>query len=122
MNSKWAENELLSVDLKDQRLNKRCVKILTSFSNSPISPINQACDDWSETKAAYRFFQNDNVKYQEITKGHLQATTIRTDGLKTILAVQDTTYFTYTNHPKTTGLCPLSRNRGKHKKEIPTLL
>lgn len=121
MNSKWAENELLNVDLKDQRLNKRCAKILKSFADSPVSPINQACDDWSETKAAYRFFQNDKVQYQEITKGHQKATTLRTDGLKTILAVQDTTYFTYTNHPKTTGLCPLSRNRGKHKKEIPTL-
>ncbi len=121
MNSNWVENELGTVDLGDHRLNKRCAKILKSFADSPVSPINQACEDWSETKAAYRFFQNGKVKYQEITKGHQQATTIRTDGLKTILAVQDTTYFTYTNHPKTTGLCPLSRNKGKHKKEIPTL-
>lgn len=65
MNSKWAENELLSVDLKDQRLNKRCVKIRTSFSNSPISPINQACDDWSETKSA-DFNRNIWIKFTRV--------------------------------------------------------
>lgn len=121
MKLNWAENELRTVNLSDQRLNKRCAKILTSFANSPVSPINQACGDWSETKAAYRFFKNDKVNYQKITKGHQEATTARTDGLKTILAIQDTTYLTYTKHPKTSGLCPLTRNNGKHKKVIPTL-
>ena len=90
------------------------------FTDSPVSPINQACDDWSETKAAYRFFRNDKVQYQDITKGHQQAITNRTNTVKTILAVQDTTYFTY-SHPQTTGLCKLTKNKGKQKNEIPVV-
>jgi hypothetical protein len=120
MDTNWVNNEFQATDLGDQRLNKRLSKIIERFTDSPVSPINQACDDWSETKAAYRFFRNDKVKYQEIAKGHQQATTCRADSLKTILAVQDTTYFTYT-HPKTKGLCKLTKNRGKHKEEVPVL-
>lgn len=36
------------------------------------------------------------------------------------MAIQDTTYFNYTNHPKTAGLGLLSRFTGKHKKDILT--
>ena len=121
MESNWIDEEMNDIDLGDARLKKRCEKILERFAQSPTSPINQACSDWSETKAAYRFFQNDKVNYKEITNGHHKATAKRTDKQETILAVQDTTYFTYTNHPATNGLCPLSRNRGKHKNEIPVL-
>ena len=37
-----------------------------SNSEAPESPINQACEDWAETKAAYRFFPNENVDVGKI--------------------------------------------------------
>ena len=40
---------------------------------------------------------------------------------ETILAIQDTTYYNYTHHPKTEGLGVLSKFKGKHKDEILTL-
>ena len=55
----WAADEFNEVDLGDKRLNARLVKLCDSFSEAPESPINQACEDWAETKAAYRFFQNE---------------------------------------------------------------
>ena len=62
INDGWAMQEFSNVNLGDQRLNKRLIKICDRFSESPESPINQACKDWPETKGAYRFFKNDNVK------------------------------------------------------------
>ena len=54
----WATEELADVNLGDKRLKARLMKMCDRFSEAPESPINQACADWAETKAAYRFFQN----------------------------------------------------------------
>ena len=53
-----------------------------------------ACQDWANTKAAYRFFANDRISEAEILAGHFQSTRARfaaTDG--PILVLQDTTEF-----------------------------
>jgi len=91
------------------------------FAHSPLSPINQACEDLSETKAAYRFFRNYKITYQEITRSHIAATKERCREFSTVLAIQDTTYFNYSQHPQTIGPCPLSRNKSKQHKDIVTL-
>ena len=62
----WAAEEMGQTDLGDKRLNDRLVSLCDRFSESPESPINQACKDWAETKAAYRFFQNQDVEAAEM--------------------------------------------------------
>jgi len=96
------------------------MRLAERFSHAPESPINQACQNWADTKAAYRFFQNKNVSHQNILTSHVEATKERAEESSVILGIQDTTYFNYSSHPKTTGLCALSRNKGKHKKDIVT--
>ena len=54
--SGWAISEFNRVNFGDKRLSDRLVKIADSFANSPEKSINQACEDWSQSKAAYRFF------------------------------------------------------------------
>ena len=98
----------------------RLVKIAGQFISSTESPINKACGSWGEVKAAYRFFQNDNIDYRDIIQHHSKNTKIRSENEKVILAIQDTTYYNYTSHPKTEGLGLLSRFTGKHKKDILT--
>jgi hypothetical protein len=112
MDDAWTEKEFISADLGDVRLNKRLMTISQRFAQSPLSPINHACDDWAETKAAYRFFSNDKIEYHEITKSHIAATKERCAQQRTVLAIQDTSYFTYAQHPKTKGLCSLVRKTG----------
>jgi hypothetical protein len=54
------------------------------------------CQDWANTKAAYRFFSNDRVSEADILAGHFQSTrerTIATDGA--VLGLHDTTEFSY---------------------------
>ena len=99
-----AEKEFEIVDLGDDRLNQRLMKISQYFLESPQSPINKACGDWGETKAAYRFFKNDNVNYQDIIHAHAEMTVARSKSENVVLAIQDTAYYNYTNHLETKGL------------------
>ena len=57
----WTVEEFSKIDLQDKRLNKRCEKIASDLEQQPSEPINQASEDWMDTKAAYRFFDNPKV-------------------------------------------------------------
>lgn len=118
--NEWAKTEFEDINLGDKRLSNRLVKIADQFISSPESPINKACREWSDTKAAYRFFQNDSIDYTDIVNHHASKTKMRSKNEDVILAIQDTTYFNYSSHPKTTGLGLLSRFTGKYKKDILT--
>lgn len=117
----WAEKEFEIVDLGDKRLKQRLIKISQQILGSPQSNLNKACGDWNDTKAAYRFFQNDDVDYQDIIATHAQMTRQRAKQEEIVLAIQDTTYFNYSHHPKTEGLCTLTKYKGKYRDEILTL-
>jgi len=114
----WAAKEFGEVSLGDKRLDARLIKLCDRFADAPESPINQACADWAETKAAYRFFQNENVAVGEIVAAHRDKTVVRARKHPTVLAVQDTSYFVYTSHPKTEGLGRMSLKKGKNVKKI----
>lgn len=114
----WAAEEFSEVALGDKRLDARLVRLCDRFSDSPESPINQACADWKETKAAYRFFQNKSVDVGAIMAAHRHKTAGRARGRGTILALQDTSYFVYTSHPRTEGLGEISLKNGKNVPKI----
>jgi len=100
----WAVEEFAQVDLKDERLNRRCQKLADALGQQPTAPINQACEDWADSKAAYRFVANPKVTPDEILSAHSQRTVERMIGHTVVLAIQDTTFFNYTHHPETVGL------------------
>ena len=110
----WAAEEFAEVNLGDKRLDARLVTLCDRFSDSPESPINQACADWAETKAAYRFFRNEAVEADEILAAHRRKTAHRAMGHDTVLAIQDTSYFVYTSHLTTEGLGKMSMKKGMH--------
>src|SRR5207245_916282 len=58
--------------------------------------IPMACQDWANTKAAYRFLSNPRVGEEDILAGHFRSTRDRfrgTDGL--VLVLHDTTEFSF---------------------------
>lgn len=58
--------------------------------------IPTACQDWANTKAAYRFFSSKRFSEVEILGGHFQATRLRASGVGgTLLVLHDTTEFSY---------------------------
>ena len=114
----WAAEEFAEVDLGDKRLDARLVTLCDRFSDAPESPINQACTDWAETKAAYRFFSNESVEADKILAAHRSKTAHRAKDYDTVLAIQDTSYFVYTSHMKTEGLGKMSMKKGKNVEKI----
>jgi hypothetical protein len=102
--NQWAAEEFAHVELKDGRLNWRCQELATVLGQQPDAPINQACEDWADTKAAYRFFGNKKVTPERILAPHQQRTVARMGQQALVLAVQDTTFFNYSHHRHSEGL------------------
>jgi hypothetical protein len=113
----WSEEELEGINLHDKRLEDRAIKLLNRISSEPLSPINQACLNWAETKAAYRFFRNAAVEPHEILAPHIKNTVERGRKFKTILAIQDTAFFNYKTHPKTKDLGKFFQSSGLPRQE-----
>lgn len=109
----WVMQELAGVELGDKRLQQRAQIIMTQFSQQPTASIPQACGQWGDIKAAYRFFDNDSVKPEQLLLAHRQATIQRMQSHAIVLAVQDTTSLNYSTHPQTEGLGPISNNADK---------
>ena len=111
----WSRQEFSGLDLGDTRLNDRLVSIADALAAQPMSPISTACEDWSAVKAAYRFFDNENVSSEKILEPHLQRTVERMRAQERVFAIQDTTYLDYTDHPSTQGLGPISTKSQKRQ-------
>ena len=83
-------------DLCDARLGQRLRRLLEQLGGAIGASLPLACQDWADTKAAYRFFDNDRVSEAQILAGHFAATASRvaaTEG--PILILHDTTEFVY---------------------------
>lgn len=91
--------EVNGIPLGDERLNKRSRNILESLAANPEASVNAACQGWSETLAAYRFFDNASVTPEQILQPHREATKRRLREFPVVLLVQDTTELDFTKHP-----------------------
>ena len=98
-------DELIGIDLGDERLNKRSKHLLEALAENPEASVNGACDGWSATVAAYRFFDNDAVMPKKILRPHCEATICRMREHPVVLLVQDTTELDFTKHPPKDARC-----------------
>jgi Transposase DNA-binding/Transposase DDE domain len=95
------DKELAGCQFSDPRLGRRFRKLVGQLATRLGQTIPLACQDWTNTKAAYRFLSNGRVNEMAILAGHFQATRERfaaTDG--PILVLHDTTEFSYTRESK----------------------
>ncbi|WP_348632690.1 IS4/Tn5 family transposase DNA-binding protein [Rhizobium leguminosarum] len=58
----WSKQEIDAGSFKDARLGRRCTELLRQLGEHMGGSIPFACQDWANTKAAYRFFSNPNVE------------------------------------------------------------
>jgi hypothetical protein len=92
----WVDQETEKCTFVDKRLGKRFRTLLEQLSDGAGESIPMACQDWANTKAAYRFLSNERVSERDILAGHFQSTRERfaaTD--EPVLVLHDTTQFTY---------------------------
>jgi hypothetical protein len=91
MVASWVGDEMRTVDLGDERLDRRAELILSALGARPNLSIPAACGGRAETKAAYAFFDNDKVTFDKVLEPHLHCTRTRMAEQKAVLLVQDTT-------------------------------
>ncbi len=112
----WFDVELAGCSLADERLNRRLRKLLAQLGSAMGQSIPLVCQDWTNAKAAYRFFSNDRVSEADILAGHFRSTrdrTAATDG--PVLVLHDTTEFSYRREkPEAIGITK-AINSGRDK-------
>ena len=92
----WIDREAAGGEFRDVRLDKRFRKLIEQVESSRGPSIPLACQDWANTKAAYRFLSNDRVSEEKILVSHFQSTRGRAAASEgPILVLHDTTEFTF---------------------------
>ena len=109
----WASEEFAAAKLGDARLSHRLVTLARQLSASPHTSLPQALSP-AELKAAYRFFDNDQIDTDGVLAPHIAQTLHRMEQIPVVLAIQDTTEFNLTHLPATDGLgrCTGGNERG----------
>jgi Transposase DNA-binding/Transposase Tn5 dimerisation domain len=105
----WAVHEFADADLGDERRTTRLVELAHVLGQHPTAALPEACGNGGMLKAAYRFFDNDDIAPQDILQSHVESTYTRLGAVPVVLAVQDTTEVNWTRHPATKGLGPLGQ-------------
>ena len=73
----WVDEEFEALDLGDPRRDRRARELLKRLAAKPTVSIPGACDGWTETMAAYRFFGNEEVKWVDMMLPHWERTAAR---------------------------------------------
>ena len=100
------EQEMQTLDLGDERRNRRAKVLLSSLLNAPGASIPVACGSRKASKAAYRFLSSP-ISAQALNAAHFDATRQRSKGKGRLLALQDITSLDFTQRSKIEGLGPL---------------
>ncbi|MGH8291672.1 MAG: IS4 family transposase [Steroidobacteraceae bacterium] len=115
----WVGQEFAGIDLGDKRLDRRLVKTATMLAKNPGAPINEACRTWAAAQGAYRLFDNRKASPEAIRAPHVRETIERIRQLSgPVLAVQDTVFYSYGQHPRTKGLGPIGKSNSAHERGL----
>jgi Transposase DNA-binding len=121
----WIDEELAACSLPDQRLRQRLQQLLQQLSSGLGESIPLACQDWANTKAAYRFLANPRVSEEGIWAGHWPATRSRFAATTTpILILHETTGFPWARQERAPlGMTHQSfRRRGQKGRPLHSVL
>ena len=66
MQAPWALEEMKTLELHDERLNRRLIRVLEALAHQPNASIPAACGGAAEIMAGYRLFDNDKVTFDGI--------------------------------------------------------
>lgn len=108
MFASWVSEEMKNIDLEDKRLNDRLTVLLDQLSGHPTASIPAACGGYAETMAAYRFFNNEKVGFENVLQPHIEATGKRMADQPLVILAQDTTEIDLTRpQQQVAGVGPL---------------
>jgi hypothetical protein len=105
----WAQQQFGACRLGHKRRTERVVKVAAMVARNSAASTPQQSDNWADLKAAYRFYDNDNVSFQQLIGPHRQLSREQCRG--TVLVVSDTTEFDF-KRPRIEGLKPTGNGSG----------
>ena len=102
----WAHQEMAGLDLGDERLQQRAVKILQGRWDHPEKSYAQSFPDWGQALGAYRLLGHacEQIDLRALLAAHQQRTSERMAAEPLVLLAQDTTSLNYSGLKKTQGL------------------
>jgi hypothetical protein len=104
----WVVEEMATADLKDERLNDRLGEVLSQLAAHPTASIPAACGGYAELAAAYRLFDNEKVRFENVLQPHIDAARQRVAAQPLVIAAQDTTELDLTRpQQQVAGVGPL---------------
>jgi hypothetical protein len=89
------EKDLLGAKLGDARRVTRGAKIVGTLAQRPERSLPEAFGDGSSLDLAYRWLSNEHVDWTAVRDAHAEATWMRAQQHKRVLAVHDTTEVTF---------------------------
>ncbi len=114
--SAWIDREIAGCKFEDVRLGRRFHSLLEQICDAVGESIPLACQDWANTKAAYRFLSNDRVNEEDILSGHFRATRDRFAGRNGLIFVlHDTTEFSFQREDREAIGITFNVNSGRDK-------
>jgi hypothetical protein len=109
----WAQEEFAFADLGDLRRSKRLVNIATQLAAHPGGTLPQAFPDWSELKAAYRFFDSASADFTKILQPHLERTRRVCREPGEYLIIEDSSDLDFSHHRRTQDLGVIGDGKGR---------
>lgn len=103
----WAELNLGGVGLRDLRRTRRAVSIARAMAEHPGWSLPQLFPRRSDCKAAYEFFDREEVTPERLQAGHRELTLGRCRRSGVVLLVEDTSTLSFTGRLKIPGLGPV---------------
>src|SRR3954466_12880807 len=91
------------LDLGDIRRDERLVTIINNVSTQPGASIPQHNDSWSDTKATYEFFKNEQISIGQLEKAIQRYGGSQLDQQSSVLLIHDISNISY-NDLQATGL------------------
>jgi hypothetical protein len=108
---RWAEQQFGACELGDRRRTKRAVTLAASVAAHPDGSTPDQTETWSDCKAAYRLFDQENVTFRALCQPHWQATRAQSEG--TWLLIGDTTEIDFPTYRQIEGLGPTGNGGGR---------
>ncbi len=107
----WAMTQFATTDLHDERRTKRLVLLATQIAADPSGSFPQQTESWNDLRAAYNFFDCEDVTFQAIASHHWELTK-KTAGERQLI-IADTTEIDYGPCRQVTGLSPVGSGIGQ---------
>ena len=110
-NEQWVEQNFSDCQFGHVLRTRRLMIMATNILECPNESLPKQNVDWSDVKAAYRFFNRKEVTFNAVTQCHQHATRQTPPGV--YLMISDTTEIDHSTHEATEGLGMLGDGRGR---------